>query len=300
MHAVLEIADDEADGVGLVERGDDEAHAVGLEVERAAEEVRQVQVLDRVHVQILSAQNERQYDCAAAGRVVDDIGQFEPPGARGARRLARVPEDVRGEEVRAAPGVRAHDAVRFLHEPGDPSVPHQDRVVLPDGLGIVGRVESADRRVRLADARQLRVVALEIELVSQQQDEGPVDVPLGDGEERTESLVDARILDVAELEAERAAVAVGAADRVREVADDQMDATDAERVAEELQVPGEQRPAAGLEHHLGNLRAAGVDARSLPGSRHDGEARRHVASCLTRVCAVKRVEIGLTLSGSLP
>jgi hypothetical protein len=48
-----------------------------------------VQVLDRVDVQVVAREHERRHGRTAARGVVDDVGQLEPAGTRRARRLAR-------------------------------------------------------------------------------------------------------------------------------------------------------------------------------------------------------------------
>ena len=70
------------------------------------------------------------------------------------------------------------------------------------------------------------------------------------------------------------AVPVRRADLLAEVADDEEDAPDAERIAQQLEVPREQRLARHLEQHLREARAAWVDTPALAGRGDHTDAGR--------------------------
>jgi hypothetical protein len=64
---------------------------------------------------------------------------------------------------------------------------------------------------------------------------------------------------------------LGAADVRREVADDDVDRANAERVTQELELAREQRLAAHLQHDLGNVRAARMNALALASGGDDAD-----------------------------
>ena len=135
-------------------------------------------------------------------------------------------------------------------------------------------MEGADRRVGLLDVGQAGVVRLEVELVAQQHREGLLDPALQHAQRGAEAAVDLGVLDVLDRQAEAAAVPVRRADLLAEVADDEEDAPDAERIAQQLEVPREQRLARHLEQHLREASAAWVDTLALASRGDDTDARR--------------------------
>ena len=75
-----------------------------------------------------------------------------------------------------------------------------------------------------------------------------------------------------------------------QVADDQVDATDLELVAHQLELAGEERLAAGLEQDLRHLRAARVDALAAPARRHHGADSSWYTEYLDAIIAARVVE----------
>ena len=132
------------------------------------------------------------------------------------------------------------------------------------------------------------MVRLQIELVAQHHHERLADVRLDHEERRAETGVDVRVLDVVDPYAERRAVAEEGADLIAEVADDDVDLADPEGVAQELDVPREQRLAADLEHDLRHGARSRMDPPPLAGggdhadagrAHEDGSIRSRVRAC---------------------
>ena len=268
-----EVADDVPDRGRLVVGGDDHAHAPGGEVERPAEEVGGVQVLDRVHVHVVAGEHEGQHRRPSPRRVIDDLGQLEAPGARRARGLVRVAIDLGREEVRAAADVGRGRPLRLLDQRRDAPVVQRDGVVLPDHLRVLGRVERAHGGAAVGERAERGVVRSQVELVAEEHDERLPDGALDCEQRGAEPALEVAVLDVLEREPEPAAVAVRFTDALAQVTDDHDHVLDAERVAHELEVAGEERLPGHLEHHLGEQRAARMDTSALAGRRDHADAR---------------------------
>ena len=108
------------------------------------------------------------------------------------------------------------------------------------------------------------MIAVEVDLVPKQQHEGLVHVRLEDEQRAREPKVDVRIFDVSKVQAERGPVTIVRADLVPEISDDHVHRADGERVAQELEMAGQERFAIDLEQDLRNVAAPRVDALALP------------------------------------
>jgi len=94
--------------------------------------------LDRVDVQVVAGEHEREHRRAAAGRVIDDVGELEP-SVRGERGVSWASRKMSGEKRYVPqPRYRFGTVSGLLDQAGDAAVGELDGVVLPDEVGIVG------------------------------------------------------------------------------------------------------------------------------------------------------------------
>ena len=117
------------------------------------------------------------------------------------------------------------------------------------------------------------MVGAEIELVPKHEHERLAHVRLQHVQHRAEPVVDARVLHVAQGDAELAPVTEPLADEVGEMPHHDDDLVQPERVAQELDVAHEERLSRDLEHHLRHPHAARMDAPPSAGGGDDPDPR---------------------------
>src|SRR5262249_25792630 len=157
------------------------------------------------------------------------------------------------EDVGAAADIRRLGPGGLLHQSGDQPVGEGGGVVASDDLRVVTGVEATHRGVRLRHGAQLRVVGVQGELSPEQQHEWVADQRFDEVQHRAETAVDVGVVDVIDVQTQRLTLAVSGPDLVGQVSDDQQDAPDAQLVARQLELAGEQRLATHFEQYLGRL-----------------------------------------------